>query len=568
MENFLIDIMSKIFPDELDPSIRSDPRRNGEVFVYNCLKDANLFSTTNIYYSVDWLNKKNAQNPSWDGECDFIITDSDLGVIFIEVKAGFISKDSNNSWFSNGKPIKNPITQVKNSKYAIINEFKERWKKTGKGERNFSYGHFIIFPNSSRDSISDLGIMASSEIFAFSEDLKWTEKTISRFLDYKPQGESHLVFDRLGEDGQKIFHEMFASEIDFTPKVGKMIEQNRFIIENLTANQNELITKSFADWPRLWVEGPAGSGKTSLAIHKFLKELNNFENPIFICRGKKLSKALCKSIDDLSLQKNVCTFDSWILRIFSQELKQNFKSDTFEAKDREEIVNFIFDSSSIVNKFDLIVVDESQDFEESWWSLIESVATENSVIWIFGDSNQNIWSVVKPEISNLSQSFKLNDVIRNSKQISEKTMLFYDRKGKDISLKGPYATNVEIFPFDTLDLIVKEIEKLKNIESVKLSDITILTSINLFQLVKEKLKKKYPVSTDELTDSTIHISTILNFKGLESACVLLVIDDLVSTEEQELYIGLSRAINSLKVFIKKDNYESLLTILNEVSERE
>jgi len=560
--------MSKIFPDELDPSIRSDPRRNGEVFVYNCLKDANLFSTTNIYYSVDWLNKKNAQNPSWDGECDFIITDSDLGVIFIEVKAGFISKDSNNSWFSNGKPIKNPITQVKNSKYAIINEFKERWKKTGKGERNFSYGHFIIFPNSSRDSISDLGIMASSEIFAFSEDLKWTEKTISRFLDYKPQGESHLVFDRLGEDGQKIFHEMFASEIDFTPKVGKMIEQNRFIIENLTANQNELITKSFADWPRLWVEGPAGSGKTSLAIHKFLKELNNFENPIFICRGKKLSKALCKSIDDLSLQKNVCTFDSWILRIFSQELKQNFKSDTFEAKHREEIVNFIFDSSSIVNKFDLIVVDESQDFEESWWSLIESVATENSVIWIFGDSNQNIWSVVKPEISNLSQSFKLNDVIRNSKQISEKTMLFYDRKGKDISLKGPYATNVEIFPFDTLDLIVKEIEKLKNIESVKLSDVTILTSINLFQLVKEKLKKKYPVSTDELTDSTIHISTILNFKGLESACVLLVIDDLVSTEEQELYIGLSRAINSLKVFIKKDNYESLLTILNEVSERE
>jgi hypothetical protein len=559
--------MSKIFPDVLDSSITSDPRRNGEVYVYNCLKEANLFSTTNIYYSVDWLNKKNARNPSWDGECDFIITDSDLGIIFIEVKAGYISKDSNNSWFSNGKPIKNPITQVKNSKYAVINEFKERWKKTGKSERNFSYGHFIIFPNSSRDSISDLGIMASKEIFAFSEDLKWPEKTISRFLDYKPQGESHLVFDKLGEDGQKIFHDMFASEIDFTPSIGKIIEQNKFIIEDLTSKQNELITKSFTDWPRLWIEGPAGSGKTSLAIHKFLKERNNFENPIFICRGKKLSKALCNSIDGLSLQKNICTFDSWIFRMFSQELNQNFQSDTFKAEDRDKIINFIFDASSTVKKFDLIVVDESQDFEESWWSLIESVATENSVVWIFGDSNQNIWSAVKPEIKNLSHSFKLNDVIRNSKQISEKTMLFYDQKGKDISLKGPYATNVEIFSFDTLDLIVKEIERLKNIESVQLSDITILTSHNLFQAVKDKLMKKYPISTDELTDSTIHISTILNFKGLESACVLLLIDDLVSTEEQELYIGLSRAINSLKIFVQKNNYERLLTILNEVSER-
>ena len=562
MESFLISTMSKIFPDFLDSSITSDPRRNGEVLVYNCLKEANLFSTTNIYYSVDWLNKKNIRNPSWDGECDFIVTDADSGIIFIEVKAGFITKNTNNSWFSNGKPIKNPITQVKNSKYAIINEFKDRWKRTGKEERNFSYGHFVIFPNSSRDVISDLGIMASKEIFAFAEDLKWMEKTISRFLDYKPQGESHLTFDQLGEDGQKIFHDMFVSTFDFTPKVGKIIEQNKFIIEDLTSNQNELITKSFLDWPRLWIEGPAGSGKTSLAVHKFLNEIESFKNPVFICRGKKLSMALRDSMKDLNLQKNICTFDSWILGIFSQELNQIFEPDSFKAKDREKIINFIFDSSSTVNKFDLIVIDESQDFEESWWSLIESVASKNSVIWVFGDSNQNIWSVAKPEIRNLSNSFKLNDVIRNSKQISEKTMLFYDGKGKDISLKGPYATNVEIHPYDTLDFIVKEIDKLKNIESVKLDDITVLTSYNLFDLVKEKLISKYQISTDELVYSTIHISTILNFKGLESACVLLVLDNLISIEEQELYIGLSRAINSLKIFVNKNNYDNALKILN------
>jgi len=554
--------MSKIYPDSLDPTITSDSRRNGEVLVYNILKDANLLSTTKIYYSVDWLNKKNVRSPAWDGECDFIITDADAGIIFIEVKAGFITKDSNNNWLSNGKPIKNPITQVKSSKYAIINEFKDRWKTTGKEERNFSYGHFIIFPNSSRDTIGNLGINASQEIFAFSEDLKWVEKTISRFIDYKPQGESHLVFDRLGQDGQDIFHNMFITEFNFTPKVGAIIEQNKFLITDLTLKQNELIAKACKDWPRLWIEGPAGSGKTSLAVHKFVTEINNFKNPIFICRGKKLSTTLGKSTNNLNIQKNICTFDSWILKIFTQELNQPFEEDSFQAKDREKIINFIFDSSASVNKFDLIIVDEAQDFEDSWWPLIESVASENSVIWIFGDSNQNIWNVNRPEISQISNSFKLNEVIRNSIQISKKTMLFYDGKGKSISLKGPYASNVEILPFDMLDIIIKEIEKLKNIESVNVEDITVLTTNDLFKSVDEKIRGKYPVSTNELVDSTIHVSTILNFKGLESACILLVIDNLITIEDEELYIGLSRAINSLKIFVKRDNYDNALTILN------
>mgnify|MGYP000162006772 FL=1 len=95
-----------------------------------------------------------------------------------------------------------------------------------------------------------------------------------------------------------------------------------------------------------------------------------------------------------------------------------------------------------------------------------------------------------------------------------------------------------------------------------MEDITVLTTNDLFKSVNEKIRGKYPVSTNELVASTIHVSTILNFKGLESACILLVIDNLITIEDEELYIGLSRAINSLKIFVKRDNYDNALTILN------
>ena len=99
--------MSHIFPNKLSSEIINDRKRNAEVMVFNALKKAKLFSTQRVYYSASWLNTVLSGDAQSDGECDFIITDTDIGIIYIEVKGGHITKDTNNHWFSNGKRIKN-----------------------------------------------------------------------------------------------------------------------------------------------------------------------------------------------------------------------------------------------------------------------------------------------------------------------------------------------------------------------------------------------------------------------------------------------------------------------------
>ena len=147
--------MSKIFPNKLPEYILNDYKRNAEVMVFNALKEAKLYSTQEVFYSASWLNTVIHGDAQSDGECDFIVTDSDIGIIYIEVKGGIITKDANNLWYSNGKEIKNPIEQAKKSKHVITKEFINRWNKKFPLERNPSLfrGHFVIFPNSSIEFI-------------------------------------------------------------------------------------------------------------------------------------------------------------------------------------------------------------------------------------------------------------------------------------------------------------------------------------------------------------------------------------------------------------------------------
>jgi len=180
--------MSKIFPNKLPKEVLDNPRRKAEVKVFNALKNAEIFSTQKVYYSASWLNTVNEKDAQTDGECDFIITDSDMGIIYIEVKGGIVTKDKNNIWFSNGKEIKNPIEQAKKSKHIITNEFIERWNKKYPLKRNPALfrGHFVILPNSSCQLKEDLGLFGNIKQFGFKEDLDKIEKLISNFFTSSP----------------------------------------------------------------------------------------------------------------------------------------------------------------------------------------------------------------------------------------------------------------------------------------------------------------------------------------------------------------------------------------------
>lgn len=566
--------MSKIFPNKLPEYILNDYKRNAEVMVFNALKEAKLYSTQEVFYSASWLNTVIHGDAQSDGECDFIVTDSDIGIIYIEVKGGIITKDANNLWYSNGKEVKNPIEQAKKSKHVITKEFINRWNKKFPLERNPSLfrGHFVIFPNSSNRVHQDLGIFGNIKQFGFEEDIKNISKLISQFFDYIPQGHNHLNFDRLGVRGQEIFRKMLTKPLNFKPSLNKIIKNNNFEIEKLTKEQEKLLNQSIGKWKKLWVEGPAGSGKTLIALKKFVKEAINFQQSVFMCRSKNLQIKLCDSIYNNSncIKEKIYTFDGYLLTLaknyFSNSdiefIQNNINDNGYTDEIREFTINGIFDISDRIKKIDLLIIDESQDFEDQWWILLDEITSKNAVIWIFGDANQKIWRNKKPEIHGISDSFYLSSILRNTHQIAKQSLVLYDGKGYGIDIKGPYSSEVNITKSrDIFEDLQIELNKLTMMKSILSNSIVILAKNDIHQKIIELSNETYQVTNDIRKNKSILVTSITNFKGLESDCILMIVDDDSKFSDDDLYIGITRARSYLNIITHETVYKNIINRL-------
>ncbi len=525
--------MSEIFPKELPSVIKKNPLRNAEINLFNGLKDAKLFSTTRIYYSVSWMNKHDNRSRQKDGECDFIITDEIYGIIFIEVKGGEISKNDQNQWFSGDIKIKNPIKQCNKSMYQIMQEFRKRWKekKSNEDYPKFFYDSFAFFPDVNNENRSYLGIEYDQNKFGFRKDMK---KLGERILNFFLQGQKvQGQYEKLGLDAQNIFHEIFTKPINFKYKLKDEIHDNNFFIEELTNEQSEILEGTHKNWETLWCEGPAGSGKTVIAIKKFINEYSKQDQKrfLFLCKNVKISEKISEKIENEITDKDknyrfIGTFDKFCKDIL---VKNN---DDLDFKNLDESYSKVFDYCENEKKFDVIVVDESQDFSPISWTILENIRATDSIFWIFGDSNQKIWNYAKPEIKNINpQSVYLPHILRNSQTIAKKSLSFFDGGGHNIRLDGPISNKFEIIATDSFANEIKKIHKKLRFEGVENESIVMLSS-------DKNLKKEL---------SSINSSSIFRFKGMEADCVIFVIEDLEKYKPEHLYVGITRAKTFLNI---------------------
>ena len=65
----------------------------------------------------------------------------------------------------------------------------------------------------------------------------------------------------------------------------------------------------------------------------------------------------------------------------------------FDIDNKDKAYDQVFDiTSSKQSEYNAIIIDESQDFDSIWWTIVENLRGHNSLLWVFGDANQRIWS--------------------------------------------------------------------------------------------------------------------------------------------------------------------------------
>lgn len=199
-------------------------------------------------------------------------------------------------------------------------------------------------------------------------------------------------------------------------------------------------------------------------------------------------------------------------------------------------------------RFDAIVVDEGQDFSDTWLDTLRLCLTDPDLgkFYVFHDDNQRIFSSDSAFLNALPKSqFRLNRNLRNTRKIHEALTPWYD--SRKVIAAGPEGEKVEWIKvrhskqaYAKASSLIAELVKSKQLSP---SDIAVLTGLarDKCSLFKNTTIGGCWITNAEQRPDVGHVicDTVRRFKGLDAKCVILVdIDSLI--EDELIYVALSR----------------------------
>jgi hypothetical protein len=539
--------MAQMIPVELPRHILDDPKRQGEVAVYDSLQRT-LADDYHVFYSVMWTATQNGRR-SRDGEADFVVVHPERGLLVIEVKGGRVVC-RNGEWTSTDgdgqvHKIKDPYDQASQNKYALEKKLPwvEHW-----GGVFILHGHAVVFPDCGRSR--DLaGPHIEPTLTSFAEDLGRLGRRVEAAYGYwrGNTGSKMSITPERMDSLRKFLKPSF--ELVLSPAV--MLRQAEHAIATATEQQMRILD-FIASRPRALVPGVAGSGKTVLAVERALRFARDGHRTLLTCFNRALAEELRARIpaeDNLTIR----TFHHYCLEMAEkagvERRPEPGEPDALRRWYEEDHPEWLAEALERLpeERFDAIVVDEGQDFELAWWvTLTESLRDpQDGPFYVFHDPGQAIF---RPSAlpTDLPVFGALNHNLRNSQPIAR---IVQSLLASEMQITGPPGPDVEWHEASTQQELKKAIKSLvhrmQHDMGLAPGDIAVLTaqSPSKCGLGAEGEIGNLPVTFDASDSRRVLLATAQSFKGLERPAIILAgIDRAVENEQRQiLYVAMSRA---------------------------
>jgi hypothetical protein len=532
--------MARMIPPEIPEPIRSDPKRSAEIRVYSEL-DKQLPDSFTVYYSRPWRQRL-GNGSVVDGEADFVIASPDWGILVIEVKGGRVARDGRaDRWTSTDRndevhSIKNPVQQARQSMHVLLDRLKRfPWFR----ERFIKIGYAVILPDCGQPA-DDLGIEMPLEMFAWAEHMDGLRKRLLRMLWPAAQPDPEKQHDLVGERGIAILDDLLAKSFCLELPFGALLGRATRRIVELTANQFWILDALDRN-SRVAVSGGAGTGKTVLAFEKARRMASHGTRTLLLCFNKGIVEAL-SSAHHIPRALTIRTFHSLAGNMCQQagiQLDEPPESGR-AAFYRNQLPNGLL---AAIDKrpdlrFDAVIIDEAQDFEESWWVPIELLLndTQISPLYVFFDDNQNIFGRQSHLLSNLPFRFQLTRNLRNATSVFASFAPYYVGSAYEAGtdLPGEVSFHPEI---NTQAALASFVARLVRVDHIPPSQIAVLSCRPL----EDSLFSLHQFSLATSLELPIRCESVWRFKGLEAPVVVLTDIDGALHNREVLYTALSRA---------------------------
>lgn len=485
-----------------------------------------------------------------DHEIDFVVAIEGAGIVCVEVKGGEVTHNGQ-VWLQrlHSGQIKtiDPVRQVRQGRYAL-RDFIERDPRWTQGR--VRWNHVVVLPNS--QFAPDFALADCPRWMVIDRDDFPSVVALIRDIAHQQEEELPLLTAKGIDELRTALGGRGLPQRDV---VARALE-NEDAADILTDRQ-AVILDAIQLLTRVEIRGGAGSGKTFMAIEQARRLANRGQRVALLCYSHGLASYLKRITSTWSRRQQpgyVGEFHAlgiaWGAAEGPAESERNAAAAQFFEHDLPaqmlELANGLPDG----HRFDSVVIDEAQDFADSWWEPLLAAMRdpETGGIYVFSDEGQRVFDRKgTPPIPLVPLILEQN--IRNTRQIGRAFEPLVDHPMRLLGADGPDVRFVPCTRDNAFDVGDDQIEALLN-DGWRPEDVALLTTGSRHPEQIARQTEGNAAYWDSFWDAEqVFYGHVLGFKGLERRAVVLIVNDksVFERSPERLYVGLSRARDQLVV---------------------
>jgi DNA polymerase III delta prime subunit len=574
--------MARMIPAQ----IYSETKSPGEIEIFHRLRDDPLTNNWIVLHSLDISHHKS----QIAGEVDFVIIVPGKGVLCLEVKAHLKVRREYGIWYWGTSPTPDPRGPFKQASEAL-HSIRERVKRNFPKLSRIVFWSAVIFPYLELSITADewhpwqaidskqfrsasigelvLNVLDNARMFlSKNPNAKWfTEKS----AEPNPEQCKQLC-------------EYLRPDFEFFESPDSRINRINTELKAYTKEQYDAIDGMDSN-DRVIFSGPAGTGKTLLAIEVVRRSTNKGQKVLFCCYNRLLGTWLRDQFENILPTENVGTLHSIMLSVAGITPPDNASREFWEIELPEKAIeNLLADPQSGGYKFDEIIIDEAQDLlKNTYLDFFDLILRGglNSGKWkFFGDfEKQAIYASSSKEFDNILNNkfrsatrYNLRINCRNTPRIASLVHYLGGLNPGYSKIRRPdNQIEPQITPYKKQDQqkekLIKIIDNLLR-EGVRGSEIIILSPKSDQNSIASTITNPgFTLSEfkNKKTQGEIGYCTIHSFKGLEASVVIVTDIEEIEVEKSAslFYIAITRSVERLYILVNERARVEMVKTLTE-----
>ncbi len=509
-----------------------------------------------VIHRPHWLGRARPDAPLDDGEATFLVAHPQWGVFaLVEVDGGLRYDPSADRWqqvdsAGQSTVIADPFRQAEHAAHTLVARLRDHPAALPGAP---AFGHAVLLPDVlvpprglASHAPADIAL-GLEQIAKLPEPIEKLAKRWQRL--HPPQGNaSSRWWWRALED------------LFLMPREARVLLRHRIAAEQAQLVQlspQQLTVLDYLNRKRFQaIYGPAGTGKTILAMHKARLLARQGQRVLLTCFNKALGHYLRESLAD---EPNVTAVHFHELCYEIAGLNPSLQQPPEESKGRSQWFDVDLAQAALIAtrrdgpRFDAMIVDEAQDFLPLWWGALHALLVDppRAIRYLFFDDAQQLRPDAAP-VEGADEALVLNTNWRNTQAIHGYLVGIEPRLAQARCV-APAGVPVEI---ETLRPHAKNglrrvLQRICGDGGVNPEDVVILTGRSPKNShVWNGAAELAPIRlTDRAEPGCVRVVGINAFKGMEAPVVILTeLNHLPPQKARQMhYIGASRAVHHLVV---------------------